>query len=60
MVNILNSNSYCKQWKYLFLIVILIILTTNCFEYKNWNKTYTGWLQHIIFLYFLSVIVWDS
>lgn len=55
MVNILNSNSYCKQWKYLFLIVILIILTTNCFEYKNWNKTYTGWLQHIIFfIFFIS------
>lgn len=40
-----------SQTKSLILIIGLIILLTSGFSYVNWNPTYGGWIEKIVFLF---------
>lgn len=39
-----------SQTKSLILIIGLIILLTSGFSYVNWNPTYGGWIEKIVFI----------
>ena len=48
---VINERSILsRQRKALFCIIALIILFTNGFQYVNWNTTYAGWIEKIIYL----------
>ena len=40
-----------SQTKSLILIIGLIILLTSGFSYVNWNPTYGGWIEKIVFIF---------
>ena len=53
-MKIVNTTGNCltfSQTKPIILIIGLVILLTRGFRYINWNPTYGGWIEKIVFIF---------